>query len=98
MSLSQKEWARAERSAVRSGRVLAVECGLPPHSNRPGPQLSVGLQILAGIIHPEIIPAHRRPGRGSVSLNTSCASNDWPSEFLARICPSVNTTHALRTV
>ena len=40
--------------AVRAGRVYAVDGNA--YFTRPGPRLIEGLEILAGILHPELFP------------------------------------------
>jgi iron complex transport system substrate-binding protein len=53
----------ADLPAVRAGRVHAVDGNA--YFTRPGPRLIEGLEILAGILHPEIFPEFapdRRPG------------------------------------
>jgi iron complex transport system substrate-binding protein len=56
------EWARLP--AVRSGEVYLADG--PSYSNGAGPRLVDGLEILAGIIHPELFA--RRHRRGFVKL------------------------------
>lgn len=46
------EWGRLH--AVRSGQVYAVNGSA--YFNRPGPRVVDGLQILAEILHPELLP------------------------------------------
>jgi iron complex transport system substrate-binding protein len=49
--------------AVRDGRVFAVDAS--GYFSRPGPRLAGGVEILAGILHPETLPTPREPS-GSV--------------------------------
>ena len=56
------EWASFP--AVRSGRVYAVDGSA--YFNRPGPRLVDGLEILAGIIHPELFDPPRPEAACSV--------------------------------
>jgi iron complex transport system substrate-binding protein len=51
------EWAGLR--AVQSGQVYAVHGSA--YFNRPGPRITVGLQILAEIIHPELCPRRTPP-------------------------------------
>jgi iron complex transport system substrate-binding protein len=44
----------ADLPAVRAGRVVAVDGNA--YFTRPGPRLIEGLEILAGILHPELFP------------------------------------------
>lgn len=44
----------ADLPAVRERRVFAVDAN--SYSSRPGPRLAEGVEILAGIIHPEVFP------------------------------------------
>lgn len=44
----------ADLPAVRAGRVYAVDGNA--YFTRPGPRLMEGLEILAGILHPELFP------------------------------------------
>ena len=57
------EWS--ELPAVRAGRVWAVDGSA--YFNRPGPRLVDGLEILAGIIHPELFDPPRPDAACSVS-------------------------------
>ena len=59
----------AELPAVRAGRVYAVDGNA--YFTRPGPRLIEGLEILAGILHPELFPEFA-PAR-------------WPEAAVSRI-------------
>ena len=55
--------AHAGRAAQRSApqRVVAVDASA--YFSRPGPRLVDGLELLAHILHPDLVPERRRRGR-----------------------------------
>ena len=59
-----------ELSAVRHGRVFAVETGL---FHRPGPRLVQGLRLMAALFHPDLFP--RPPATQARSLRTPRAAH-----------------------
>jgi iron complex transport system substrate-binding protein len=50
----EAEMHRVELAAVGAGEVVAVDAGA--YFSRPGPRIVDGLELLAGIIHPELFP------------------------------------------
>jgi iron complex transport system substrate-binding protein len=59
----------ADLPAVRAGRVYAVDGNA--YFTRPGPRLIEGLEILAGILHPELVPEF--------------APDRWPEAAVSRL-------------
>ena len=53
-------WAVAPR-AIRSARAYAVDA--TAHFSRPGPRVADGVELLAGLLHPDIFPAVSLEGR-----------------------------------
>lgn len=49
-----------ELPAVKSGRVFAVDAS--SYFSRPGPRLAKGLELLAGLLHPALVPHSVPPG------------------------------------
>jgi iron complex transport system substrate-binding protein len=47
--------------AIRSGRAYAVDA--TAHFSRPGPRVADGVELLAGLLHPDIFPAVSLEGR-----------------------------------
>jgi iron complex transport system substrate-binding protein len=52
----EAEMHRDRLAAVGAGEVVAVNAGA--YFSRPGPRLIDGLEILAHILHPELVPEH----------------------------------------
>jgi iron complex transport system substrate-binding protein len=57
----EAEMHRDELAAVGAGEVVAVDAGA--YFSRPGPRLIDGLELLAHILHPELVPAPEGPAR-----------------------------------
>jgi iron complex transport system substrate-binding protein len=64
LPLLQAKPGWSDLKAVRSGRVYFADGNA--YFNRPGPRLADSAEIIAEILHPEIIPAHHR-GKAWVS-------------------------------
>jgi iron complex transport system substrate-binding protein len=65
LPLLQAKPGWSDLKAVRSGRVYFADGNA--YFNRPGPRLADSAEIIAEILHPEIIPAHHR-GKAWVSM------------------------------
>ena len=50
-----------ELAAVGAGEVVAVDAAA--YFSRPGPRIIDGLELLAHILHPELVPEPEPPGR-----------------------------------
>ena len=55
----EAEMHRDELAALGAGEVVAVDAAA--YFSRPGPRLIDGLELLAHILHPELVPARTRP-------------------------------------
>ena len=63
----EAEMHRDQLAAVGAGEVVAVDAAA--YFSRPGPRLVDGLELLAQIIHPELVPEARRPGADGRALS-----------------------------
>jgi iron complex transport system substrate-binding protein len=57
----EAEMHRDELAAVGAGEVVAVDAAA--YFSRPGPRIIDGLELLAHILHPELVPAPNAPAR-----------------------------------
>ena len=66
----EAEMHRDQLAALGAGKVVAVDASA--YFSRPGPRLVDGLEILAGIIHPELLT---NPGSGARGRALSARSS-----------------------
>ena len=62
----EAEMHRDELAELGAGEVVAVDAAA--YFSRPGPRIVDGLELLAHILHPELVPQTRRAGALTVEL------------------------------
>ena len=65
----EAEMHRDQLAAIGAGEVVAVDAS--SYFSRPGPRIVDGLELLAHILHPELVPERASRGAHGRSLSAS---------------------------